>query len=77
MKARELMTTSVIWVAPEAPLRRVVETLLDHGISAVPVVDGDLPVGVVSEGDIVSRCCEHNQSRRDWFVRLFESERAT
>lgn len=71
MKAHELMTTSVVWVAPDASLLRVAETLLDHGISAVPVVDSHVPVGVVSEGDIVSRCCERSQSRGDWFVKLF------
>lgn len=71
MKAHELMTTSVISVAPDAPLRGVAQMLLDHGISAVPVVDAGMPVGVVSEGDIVSRCCEQSRPRRDWFARLF------
>lgn len=70
MKARDLMTTSIISVPPDMPVRRIAETLLDHGISAVPVVDGQVPVGVVSEGDVVSRCCEKSHSRRDWFVRM-------
>ena len=76
MKAFELMTTNVISVAPEMPVRRVAQILLDHGISAVPVVDNGVPVGVVSEGDIVSRCSAGANSRGEWLARLFTSTSA-
>lgn len=74
MRARELMTTSVVHVAPTAPVPHIARTLLDHGISAVPVVDDGIPVGVVSEGDVVSRCGSVIHSRRDWFVRLLAGD---
>lgn len=76
MKARDLMTTSIVSVAPGTTVKRVAETLLDHGISAVPVVEGQVPIGVVSEGDVVSRCCANSHSRRDWFVRMLAGDGA-
>jgi CBS domain-containing protein len=49
----ELMTTPVITVRPEAPLKEVAALLLKRGISGVPVVRGNEVVGVLSEADIV------------------------
>lgn len=76
MLARELMTTSVVSVAVDEPVQRIVQRLLDHAISAVPVVDGGVPVGIVSEHDIVSRCCSEREPRRGWFVRLVSGKDA-
>jgi CBS domain-containing protein len=70
MKVRDLMTTSVVSVEPAAPVTRVAQTLLDHGISAVPVVADGVPIGIVGEGDILSRCSGKGRMRRDWFARL-------
>jgi CBS domain-containing protein len=39
MKARDIMTTTVVSVGPEAPTHEVAKVLGAHGISAVPVVD--------------------------------------
>ena len=36
MQARDLMTTTVISVAPDEPTRKIAQLLLEHGISAVP-----------------------------------------
>jgi CBS domain-containing protein len=49
----ELMTTPVISVRPEVPLKEVAALLLKRGISGVPVVRGNEVVGVLSEADIV------------------------
>lgn len=73
MRAHELMTRSVVTVEPEAPVPHIAQLLLDHGFSAIPVVDDGVPIGVVSEGDVVSRC-SRTQSRRDWFVRLMAGD---
>lgn len=49
-----VMTTPVISVPPEMPLKEVASLLVEHKISGVPVVrDGEV-VGVVSEADIVA-----------------------
>jgi len=50
------MTEQVVDIRPQTTFKEIVELLTSHGISAVPVVDGDgVPVGVVSEADLVSK----------------------
>jgi CBS domain-containing protein len=71
MKASEIMTRDVISVRPDAPARQIARLLLDHHISAVPVVDeAGAPVGIVSEGDLVGRNEEDREARRDWWLEL-------
>ncbi|HYA00176.1 MAG TPA: CBS domain-containing protein [Candidatus Binatia bacterium] len=51
---REVMTSPVITVPPNAPVKAVAEVLLSNRISAVPVVGSDGRVlGVVSEADLL------------------------
>jgi CBS domain-containing protein len=56
MRVAELMTTDVLTVGVDAPLKQVAELLAGRGISGAPVVDaaGHL-VGVVSEADILAK----------------------
>jgi len=71
MQAAEIMTTQVVAVAPDTPLREIARLLLEHGISAVPVVDaGGAPIGMVSEGDLISRNDAEREARRDWWLAL-------
>ena len=50
----DLMTHTVVDVAPDATFKDIVETLAEHDITAVPVVDDDHhPLGVVSEADLM------------------------
>lgn len=55
MKVTEIMSQPVITVTPETGIKTAAELLVDHGISALPVVDstGRL-VGIVSEADLIS-----------------------
>lgn len=56
MKVREVMTVDVVTATPETPIPRVVDDLIVHGISGMPVVDAERRVvGVVSEADIVAK----------------------
>lgn len=72
MLARDLMTTNVVTATPETPLHDVARTLLDHGISALPVIDASgTPVGMVSEGDLIGREEKDRLARRDWWLALF------
>ena len=53
MRVREVMSSPVVCVPPDMPVKEVAELLVRDGISAVPVVeDGEL-VGIVSEADLV------------------------
>lgn len=59
MRVRELMTTNVATIGPEAPLKDVAKLLIERGISGLPVCDIEGHVlGVVSEGDILYK--EHD-----------------
>jgi CBS domain-containing protein len=54
MRVKDVMTTDVVTVRPDTPLKDVARLLAEHGISGVPVVDDDgLVLGVVSEADVL------------------------
>lgn len=69
--ARDVMTATVVSVTPEEATRAIAGLLLDHGISAVPVVDEEgRPIGMVSEGDLIGRDERDRVARHDWWLRL-------
>lgn len=56
MNVKEIMTTPVICAPADASTEDVATLLARHGISAVPVTDGDGSViGLVSEFDLLAR----------------------
>lgn len=56
MKAKDVMTKDVITVGPGHNIRSAARTMLDHGVSGLPVIgdDGEL-VGILTEGDLLRR----------------------
>jgi CBS domain-containing protein len=64
MKVKDVMTTDVRTVTQETPLKETAELLAELGISGLPVVEGGLVVGVVSEADILLKERGVNPSRR-------------
>ncbi len=55
IQARHLMTKAVRWVEPSTVVREVAKLLTKEKISAVPVMDDDEIVGIVSEADLIER----------------------
>ena len=54
MTVRDLMTTEVLTVTPETPLKDAAAIMAEHHVSGLPVCDEDGRVlGIVSEGDIL------------------------
>ena len=53
MRVREVMSSPVVTVPPDMPLKEVANVLVTRGISAVPVVDAGELVGILSEADLV------------------------
>lgn len=54
MRARDVMTSPVITVTPEVPVKEAAALLAAHGFTALPVVDDDRRlIGIVTEADVV------------------------
>lgn len=78
MTVRDVMTTPVFSVTPDAPLKDVAHLLIEHRISGVPVVDaGGAVLGVVSEADFLLKEGGRDAGRRRWFGRFVGESRAT
>lgn len=56
LQVRDVMTSSPQRVHMTTPVSNVVRTLLSGGFNGVPVVDDlDRPIGVITQGDLISR----------------------
>jgi CBS domain-containing protein len=66
MHAQEIMTKDVVTVSPDTPTPQIAQRLLEHKISAVPVIDSSgMVIGMVSEGDLIGRSGADREERRD------------
>ncbi|MFO1048316.1 MAG: CBS domain-containing protein [Geminicoccaceae bacterium] len=77
MNAAEVMTRHPVTARPDMSVREAAMLLLEHRISAVPVVDaaGKL-VGIVSEGDLVRRGEVIRDEKQSWWLEaIAEGER--
>ena len=71
MQTKDIMTTSVISVPQDGKIEDAVRLMLDHHVSALPVVDADGALkGVVSEGDLMRRVRDTDGPRRSWWLEL-------
>lgn len=53
---RDVMTSDVVSVGPEATYGEIADRLLAHDVSGLPVIDDDgTLLGIVTEADLVSR----------------------
>ncbi len=76
MRAHQIMTRSVVTVAPDATILEAANTMLKHHVSGLPVVDatGKL-VGIVSEGDFIRRGEIGTQKKRSrWLTFLMGAD---
>lgn len=77
MKAKDIMTTRVITIAPDTTVREIATLLLERRISGLPVVDRGHVIGIVSEGDLLRRHEIDTDRKRlagAWWMRLFQGE---
>ena len=52
-EARLAMTTEVKTVTPSTPVHTAAKSLLDHKIGALPVMEGERLVGIISTSDVL------------------------
>ena len=55
MKAREVMTTEVVTLAPELPIPEIVRLFRSRKIIGAPVVEEGKVIGIVTEIDLIAR----------------------
>src|SRR5271155_5751814 len=74
MRAMDVMTTEVITINEDATVQAAAKLLVEHGISAVPVVDSENRViGMVSEGDLLHRTETGTERCRSWWLDMMAS----
>jgi CBS domain-containing protein len=56
MKIREIMTTEVATASPDSTLEEVASMMKEEDTGAIPVLDEDQLVGIITDRDIVVRC---------------------
>jgi len=71
MNASDIMTHEVISVAPDTSVAEIVSLMLQHHISALPVVQDDGLVGIVTEGDLLRRVEIETDARRSRWLDFF------
>jgi len=74
MKAGDVMVKDVIMLRSDDTVQKAAQVLLDHRISAAPVLDaaGRL-AGMISEGDLMRRSEIGTEKRRSWWLHLLAS----
>jgi len=76
MHARDVMTPDVVSAGPDTPLAELVRLMLDHQISAVPIVEDGRVVGIVSESDLLRRAeADSEPSPSRWLELVTSSDR--
>jgi CBS domain-containing protein len=56
MKVREIMTADVAKAAPDTTLEEIATMMKESDTGAIPVVDDDALIGIITDRDIVLRC---------------------
>ena len=56
MKVMEIMTTDISTVEPDTTLEEIATLMRNEDVGAVPVIEGDKLLGVITDRDIVVRC---------------------
>ena len=68
------MTSDVVSVEPDTPVRDIAELLYSRRISGVPGVENDQVIGIVSEGDLIGHVAAIGEPRRSWWLSLLADE---
>ncbi len=78
MRAHQIMTRSVVSITPDATILEAADTMLQHHVSGLPVVDAASKlVGIVSEGDFIRRGEIGTQRKRSRWLRFLMGSDAT
>lgn len=71
MRARDIMTTDPVSVAPETPLEAVAALMAERAVSGLPVVDGTgRLLGIVTDGDLMRRLAAKEEKPASFLATL-------
>ena len=74
MLARDVMTTDPATIAPNAPLHAVAATMVEGGVTGLPVVDTSRKLlGLVTESDLLHRLAAAEQKQHGYLWGAFHS----
>ena len=71
MKARDIMTTDVVTLAPDASIGHIARTFRELGISGAPVVEEGEIIGIVTEIDLIAR---HARPHLPFYLPLLDAK---
>src|SRR3954470_11249760 len=74
LTAADVMTTEVLSVEPDTPVRDIAQLLYTRRISGVPVVEQGRVIGIVSEGDLIGHAAAIGEQRRSWWLSAFMND---
>jgi len=69
MPVLELMTKDPVTATPDLPVDQAAAMMRDRGVGSLIVVQGDTPVGIVTERDIVTKVVAENRASSSLRVR--------
>jgi len=64
MKIKDVMTTSVECVRPETTLQEAAAKMKSLNVGSLPVCEGDRPIGIITDRDIVVRAIADGRDPR-------------
>jgi len=70
MKIKDVMTQDVFTLSPEATVKDVADKMKEFNVGAIPIVENNRPVGIITDRDIVLRTVSKNKNPAD--VKAFE-----
>ncbi len=70
MQVKDLMTTDVITIGPDATLKEAARRMIEAGVSGLPVTDEGALIGVVTEADFVAGEAGRRNQRRAGLLRF-------
>ena len=72
MQAQDVMTKDIITVGPDSSVSEIAGLLMQHRISAVPVVTGEGQLaGIISQTDLGHRSETGTEKKRKWWLEIF------
>ena len=78
MKAKDVMSTPVVSIGPDALLRDIVSSMLDKHISGVLVMQGEQLLGVINESDLLRRYeigTDRSAAEQSWWEQLVHRDK--